>query len=327
MKDRIIPNRLKPGDEVRVVALAQSLSVIKHDVIDRAKLNLEKLGLRVTFAENTFATNLVGSPNIDKKLNDLHTAFKDPIVKCVIAAVGGFDSNQLLSYIDWDLIANNPKIFCGYSDITVLNNAIFARTGLQTYSSPNFFCFGLSPESEYSLEYFKKATFTEKPYCLDPSKQFYDYPWLYNFSERIPQNNAGPKVFYGGKACGTIIGGNLCSFNLLNGTLFLPKVDDDIILMIEDDHYDSMPQTFSRNLQSIIQQPYFRQVKGILIGRFQNDTRFSEDIMQDILASKPELRNMPIIYNLDFGHTDPKFTYPIGGKMRVDADKLTLLVS
>ena len=78
-------------------------------------------------------------------------------MKCVLAAIGGFNSNQLLGKIDWQIIKDNPKIFGGFSDITVLNHAILAKTGLVTYAMPNFYCFGLPPEANYSLEYFRRC--------------------------------------------------------------------------------------------------------------------------------------------------------------------------
>lgn len=117
---------------------------------------------------------------------------------------------------------------------------------------------------------------------------------------------------------GVVIGGNMCSLNLLNGTEYFPSIVDDIILFIEDDSYDSMPEAFERNFQSIVQQPYFKQVKAILIGRFQNDSKSTEKAIKEIISSKRINHDIAIAYNLDFGHTDPKFTYPIGGKMRVD---------
>lgn len=317
----ITPDKLKAGDEIRIVALARSLSVVDSEIIDRAKHNLEGLGLKVTFGENAFSTGPLNSPDVNPRLDDLHAAFRDKNVKCIMAAIGGFNSNQLLDYIDWELIRDNPKAFCGFSDITVLNNAIFAKTGLQTYSSPNFYCFGLPPECDYSLEYFKKATFDDG--CeIQPSNIYYDYPWEYKFDGRDTKPNRGPQICNQGEAEGTVIGGNMCSLNLLNGTQYFPKIDGDIILMIEDDHFDSIPQAFDRNLQSIIQQPYFKQVKGILIGRFQDETGFNDDTLRNIINGKPELANIPVIHNLDFGHTDPKFTHVIGGRVSIKSTSI-----
>ena len=130
----MIPDKLKPGDEVRIVAPARSASDIDERVLDRAKVVLESLGLKVTFSKNAFSRNQRGCPTDDEKVEDLHEAFMDENVKCILAAIG----NQLLGKIDWEIIKDNPKIFGGFSDITVLNHAILAKTGLVTYTMPNF---------------------------------------------------------------------------------------------------------------------------------------------------------------------------------------------
>ena len=293
----MIPDKLKPGDEVRVIAPARSASDIDERVLDWAKAALESLGLKVTFSKNAFSRNQRGCPTDDEKVEDLHEAFMDENVKCILAAIGGFNSNKLLGKIDWQIIKDNPKTFGGFSDITVLNHAILAKTGLVTYAMPNFYCFGLPPEADYSLEYFRRCLMKKSP--------------------RRSQPNSGPDIIQSGTTSGTVLGGNLCSLDLPNGTDYFPKVAGDIILCIEDDSYDSIPETVERNIQSLMQQPFFRQVKAILIGRFQAESRATDDVIGDIILSKNIAADIPVIANLDFGHTDPKFTYPVGGRCQV----------
>ena len=136
-------------------------------------------------------------------------------------------------------------------------------------------------------------------------------------SPRRSQPNSGPDIIQPGTTSGTVLGGNLCSLDLLNGTDYFPKVAGDIILCIEDDSYDSIPETVERNIQSLMQQPFFRQVKAILIGCFQAESRATDDVIGDIILSKNIAADIPVIANLDFGHTDPKFTYPVGGRCQV----------
>ena len=237
----MIPDKLKPGDEVRVVAPARSASDIDERVLDRAKAALESLGLKVSFSKNAFSRSQRGCPTDDEKVEDLHEAFMDSNVKCVLAAIGGFNSNQLLGKINWQIIKDNPKIFGGFSDITVLNHAILTKTGLATYAMPNFYCFGLPPEANYSLEYFRRCLLSDQPaeFVVQQSETFYDFPWNYDeVSPRQALENNGPRVVQSGSAEGVMIGGNLCSLNLLNGTEYFPKIEGDIILCIEDDSYD-----------------------------------------------------------------------------------------
>ena len=181
----MIPDKLKPGDEIRVVAPARSASDIDERVLDRAKAALESLGLRVSFSKNAFSRSQRGCPTDDEKVEDLHEAFVDSNVKCVLAAIGGFNSNQLLGKINWQIIKDNPKIFGGFSDITVLNHAILAKTGLVTYAMPNFYCFGLPSEVNYSLEYFRRCLLSDQPaeFVVQQSETFYDLPWDYELNE------------------------------------------------------------------------------------------------------------------------------------------------
>lgn len=178
----MMPDKLKPGDEVRVIAPARSASDIDERVLDRAKAALESLGLKVTFSNNAFSRNQRGCPTDDEKVEDLHEAFMDENVKCVLVAIGGFNSNQMLCKINWQIIKDNPKIFGGFSDITVLNHAILAKTGLVTYAMPNFYCFGLPPEANYSLEYFRRCLLSDQPaeFVVQQSETFYDFPWNYD---------------------------------------------------------------------------------------------------------------------------------------------------
>jgi putative carboxypeptidase yocD len=271
----MLPEKINAGDEIRIIAPARSAGDIDEVVIARAQAALESLSLKVSFSQYAFSRSQRGCPTDVEKVDDLHAAFLDPNVKGILAAIGGFNSNQLLGRIDWDIIRANPKIFAGFSDITVLNHAILAKTGLVTFATPNFYCFGLPPKADYSLEYFRRCLFAGQPetYRVRASKVFYDYGWYYD--EKSPRSkivNGGLKIIQPGQASGTLLGGNLCSLNLLNGTEYFPCVEGDIILCLEDDSYDSIPETFERNLQSLIQQPYFRQVKAILFGRFQRES-------------------------------------------------------
>jgi len=313
-----IPQKLSAGDEVRVISPATSLAVISAEVRKIALANLEQMNLKITFSKNAEECDLFSSASIASRIEDLHAAFLDPQVKGILTTLGGYNSNQLLRFLDYDLIASHPKILCGYSDITALATAIHAKTGLVTYSGPHFSTFGMRKGLEYTIEMFKKCLLDENPYTLIPSKEWSDDPWFREQENRKFEQNEGYSVINEGHCEGRILGGNLCTLNLLQGTEYMPSLANSILL-IEDD-FESQPLTFDRDLQSLIHQPEFGQVKGVIVGRFQRASNMSRAQLEQIIGSKRELHDIPVVINADFGHTTPQITFPIGGKGKVIAE-------
>lgn len=303
--------KLKPGDELRIISPSRSLSLIAAEQRKIAKDQLQKLGFRISFSTNSFETDDFFSSSIDSRIEDLHEAFLDPNVKGILTTIGGFNSNQLLRYIDYSIIASNPKRLCGYSDITALSNSIYAQTGLITYSGPHFSTFAMLHGNEYTTEYFRRLMMTEEEIKVQSSKHWSDDTWYRDQEDRTFIKNSGSFIINDGEAQGTIIGGNLCTLNLLQGTEFMPSLKNSI-LFVEDD-YESTPATFDRDLQSLIHQPEFQHVKGLVIGRFQKESHMTSDLLTKIIKSKEELSDIPVIADVDFGHTSPMITFPIGG--------------
>lgn len=316
---KIFPEKLKAGDEVRVITPARSLSIISKEIQEIANKRFSDLGLRLTFGKHIYETDEFNSSSIESRIEDLHKAFSDKNVKAVITVIGGFNSNQLLRYIDWNLIKDNPKIFLGYSDITALNNAIFSKTGLVTYSGPHYSSFGQKLYFNFTLDYFKKCLMEVKPFEIKSSNCWSDDEWYLNQNKRELINNSEHLIINEGKAKGTILGANLCTFNLLQGTEYFPNLTGSV-LFLEDD-YESQSHTFDRNLQSLIHLPDFKKIKGLVIGRFQKKSIMTDELLTKIIKTKKELNNIPAIANVDFGHTDPKITFPIGGEVKIIASK------
>lgn len=316
---KIYPNKLQKGDTIRVIAPARSLGIISQGLRDVAKSRFKELGLTLTFSQHVEERDDFNSSSIESRISDLHDAFSDKNVKAVLSVIGGFNSNQLLDSIDWDLIRSNPKILCGFSDITALNNSIFAKTGLVTYSGPHYSTFGQRLHFDYTLAYFKRCIMESGEFTVAPSNQWSDDEWYRNQEERKLMHNDGFWVLNEGNTQGTLLGANLCTFNLLQGTQFIPDLSDSI-LFIEDDS-ESQPHHFDRDLQSVIHQPNFFGVKGIVIGRFQNDSNMTKSLLKQIVKSKKRLEHLPIIGNVDFGHSDPKITFPVGGTVSLSVSK------
>jgi len=315
---RSLPRKLQPGDTIRVVTPARSLALIDGATRDIADRRLQEMGLRVTFGGHVEESDAFASSSIHARIEDLHEAFADPQVAAILTVIGGYNSNQLLRDIDWELIRAHPKILCGFSDITALGNAIWAKTGMMTYSGPHYSTFGQKLHAEYTVDYFARCLMSDAPFVVQPSAQWSDDAWYRDQDNRVLVPNSGYLVINEGVADGVIVGGNLCTLNLLQGTEFMPNLTDSI-LFVEDD-LESLPHTFDRDLQSLIHQPGFERVRGLAIGRFQKASRMTPDLLRAIIATKRELQGLPIIADVDFGHTDPKITFPIGGTARLTAE-------
>ncbi|TCZ79895.1 LD-carboxypeptidase [Paenibacillus albiflavus] len=309
--------KLQAGDEIRVISPSRSMSITAPYQRVLAQERLEALGFKVTFGKHVLETDDFASSSIASRIEDLHDAFLDPNVKGILTTIGGFNCNQLLNYIDYDMIANNPKRLCGYSDITALNNAILAKTGLISYSGPHFSTLGMLHGNEYTIEYFEKLMMQEGELNIAPPSHWSDDQWYRDQENRIFVPNEGPYVINEGEASGTIIGGNQCTFNLLHGTAYMPSLAG-TILFVEDDSIVS-PVDFDRDLQSILHQPGFDQVKGLVIGRFQRDSEMTRSLLTQIIHSKRELAGIPVVADVEFGHTTPRITIPIGGQASIKA--------
>ena len=169
----IFPKKLKLNDSVCVIAPACSAATMDRVIRNKALKVLEKdLGLKIIFSKNAFEKNILSSSSLKSKIEDLHKAFSDKNIRGILCVRGGFNANTLLKYIDWDLIKANPKPLCGFSDITVLSNAIYAKTGVVSYVGPNFTTFGAKDGTEYLVEYFKKCLMKDESFALLPSKTF-----------------------------------------------------------------------------------------------------------------------------------------------------------
>ena len=317
----MVPNKLKPGDEVRVIAPSRSMVIIGEDCKKIATDRLESLGLKVTFGKHVMeADSDYLCASIESRVEDLNEAFRDKNVKAILTVIGGFNSNQLLDCIDYDAIKENPKIFCGFSDITALSNSIYAKTGLVTYSGPHWSSFGMLKGFDYEFEYFKKMFMEDEEIEITSSKEWSDDAWFMDQENREFIPNEGMFIINEGVTEGEIVGGNLCTLNLLQGTEYMPDISNKVLFIEDDDMAGKIYlMEFDRNLQSLMHMPEFKTVRGIVLGRSQKATAMTKEKWMKLIKNKKELANIPVIAGADFGHSTPIFTFPIGGYAKLSA--------
>ncbi|TBE45441.1 LD-carboxypeptidase [Rhizobium ruizarguesonis] len=322
MNDAIHPRRLGIGSHVRVVAPARSLSIISPNVREIADAKLAEMGLTRSYGQRAEFNETLSSADPRDRVLDLEEAFADPSVDAIFTSIGGFNSIELLKMLDFVKIARSPKIICGYSDITVMVNAIHAMTGMVTYYGPHYSSLGMRDGNEFTLSYLRACLFSDEPFTVEASPRWSQDAWFINQDDRTFEPNPGIVVIQPGEAEGRLAGGNINAFRLLNGTRFAPSLNG-ALLFLENDGLDKdmTPVEFNRRLETILLQRGGDTVKGLIIGRFKTEAKMSIEQLTAIIASKEELAGKPVIAGVDFGHTMPMITIPIGGTARVTATR------
>lgn len=320
--------RLSRGDVVATVSPSfPALGLFPHRLV-QAEVNLRRhfdLKLRPSAHALKVTGWVAGSP--EERAGDMHAAFSDPEVRAIITGIGGDHSSQLLRHLDWDLLAAHPKIFVGYSDITVLCLAIHHVTGLTTFYGPAIATpLGEYPDIlPYTLEHFERALFRPKPVGRIHAAAEWTEEFL-NWNERLDTTrprrlmpNAGPVWIRRGMARGPLMGGCLESFEHLRGTRFWPDFRG-AILFWELSEGAPSPSRVDAILSDLQNLGALQSLAGMLIGRPYRYPAVDLPLLWDVVRAHTEGYGYPVLANLDFGHTDPVVTIPIGVMGSIDED-------
>ncbi len=289
---------------------------IDNERFSLAQKRLDEMNIKIEIGTNIGHGNFMGTASIKDRVEELVSAFSDLKIDAIMSIIGGTNSEELLDFLPYDFIAKYPKPLFGFSDITVLQNALFSQCGLISFSSPHFSSLSMIKGCEYSLENLQK-TLSSHSYRVYPSQYWSDDLWFLDQENRKFYSNDGWKILNHGSMEGTVIGGNLMSLATLFGTKYMPDLKDSIVFVeeapISDDGEDATFSIFLRNIGALFRQKGAEKIKGLVIGRFHSNAGVSDQHLEYILESHPFLRKIPVIANVDFGHTTPVFTFPIGG--------------
>ena len=314
-------NKLKKGDKVAIVAPTGGGDLISRSVREIATRRLNSIGLEPVFYPTTFRKVEMSKQDKIDRAKDINSAFSDPNISGILTILGGHSSVHVLEYLDFDMIKDNPKLFCGYSDVTILNAALYSKTGLKSLSGPHYSSFGMSSGFEYTLDSFKDLAFhPEQEVMYLQSREWSNDAWYMDQDNRTFIQNEGPLIVNAGYAKGTLIGGNLCTMALLTGTTYLNTLDDNVILFIEDD-FETNLSTFDRILFNLTEAIGRDRIKAILLGRFETQSNISQEDIKSLFKHRHYFSEVPIVANLDFGHTTPMLSLPYGGKAEIEADQ------
>ena len=290
----IIPDKLKICDTIGVVAPSNPIVDENVKEIDEAKKIIEKLGFKVKFSKNLFSNTNAYSASAEEKAEDMNEMFNDKDVKMIWCAKGGENSNSTFEYLDYEMIKQNPKIICGYSDITSLTNMITERTGLVTFSGTNFKTIA-TDETDYSLK--------------EALKRFVDG----NLELGVQEDQY--TTIREGMVEGKLIGGNLSLIRaMVAGKYSIDFMDK--ILFLEELGFETGPALASNFLYYMKQNGVFDKIKGIWLGNYTHESGILlEEILLDTIGN--EFKG-PIIKSENFGHIDKKTVIPIGTKAKID---------
>ncbi len=300
----MLPYKLNVGDTIGVVAPSNPIVGDNIEELERARKIIEAKGFKVKYAKNLFSNSNRYSATAKEKADDINSMFKDQEVKIVWCAKGGENSNSVLDYLDYDVIKQNPKIICGYSDITSITNTIYQKTGLVTFSSTNFKTIA-TDETDYSL--------------IEALKRFLD------LNLDLGTEEDKDITINEGVSEGILVGGNLSLiYGLTCGKYALDFQDK--ILFLEEFALESEPSLVSNHLYYIKQNGVFDKIKGLWLGAYEHESKIK--LEQIVIDTFGENLKFPIIKSNYFGHIERKTVIPIGTKARINTHnkkKITLL--
>ena len=331
MKELIKPKKLNIGDKVATVSLSWG-GAGDEEILWRYHQGKERLqnifGLEVVEMPHTLMGSEFVYKHPEKRAEDLMKAFADPQIKGIIACIGGIESIRMLPFIDFDLIRNNPKIFMGYSDTTI-THMICYKAGISSFYGPTIlmdFAENVAMD-DYTIESIKKSLFCNETIGeILPAKEWTSerLSWIIENKDtaRKKKLNTGYELIQGSKTVqGRLIGGCLDVFDMLRGTELFPPTDcfENAILFLETS--EDKPPAW---LMEVILRTYgmmgiLTKMSGMIFGKPQDEVFYEEykETIKKVLAEFGR-EDMPVMLNMNFGHTEPKFCLPYGALAEIN---------
>jgi muramoyltetrapeptide carboxypeptidase LdcA involved in peptidoglycan recycling len=317
---------LRPGDTIGIVAPSWCGPARYPHRMEHGIKFLESIGYRIVVSRHAYGNRGSVSGTPEERASDLHELFGDSAVRAIIAAIGGGHSCHLLPFLDWDLIKRNPKIFMGFSDITVLNLSIYTRTGLTTFNGPMVISdFGEDPTpNSYTLDNAWRALCQSNPLGeITPADRWTDEFMYWATEETIAPTRSfcrspGWTWLKPGMAQGRLVGGCIESLQHLRGTPFWPDFEGTILFLETSEEVPS-PSAVDAMLQDYENMGAFGKISGLLIGRPMGYSEARKQELRSIILERTQRYSFPIITDMDFGHTAPTFTLPIGCGAHIDS--------
>ena len=331
---------------VEIVSLSSGV-IGEPFVAHELKIGMERLksmGLQVKFSAHALKGMEYIKAHPEDRALDLIEAYKDPEVDMILCAVGGDDTYRLLPYLfDHDELKNvvNDKVFLGFSD-TTMNHFMLHKLGVKTFYGQSFLSDICELENEmlpYSKRFFEELITTGTIKKIRPSGVWYEERSGFDASQvgvpRISHNNSGFELLQGASSfSGKILGGCIDSmYDIFNNDLYedsvrlyskyslFPSLEDwkGRILLLESSEEQPSPEMYGKMLTALKDYGLFDVVSGVLVGK-PMDEKYSEEY-KELLVSIIDDPALPVLCNINIGHSTPRCIIPFGTKAYVDADK------
>ena len=347
-----IPKRLQPGDKVAIVTPSFAAPYLFPQVY---KLGLERLRILFGLVPVAFPSTCKSPEYLTKnpqaRAEDINAAFADSSIKAIITTTGGNDCIRTLPYLDAQIIAANPKIFLGYSDITNIHLYLWKLGLISYYGGSVMSQFGMQGAmQDYTIDWIKKALFETELGQVNTSHTWTDtdFDWAdaSTLTKHRPLEKSPGLEWYNGdnvSASGRLWGGCLEVLDLqlaANNPHYLPTLDEfnNIVLYLETSEELPSEGFVYRFIAALAERNILQRLKGILVGLPKtqflhiippserelfraNQQRAIKQALTDYICI------LPVIFNLNFGHTDPQMLIPSGGIVYIDSRKKTICLS
>lgn len=298
--EKLKVNKLQPGDTIGFLIAS---SANRSDRFQKIEEEVNKLGFKVKFGKTCYLKDGYLAGSDQERIDDVNQMFADPDIKAIICYKGGAGASRIIDRLDYELINKNPKLFMGFSDVTVLLNNLYKHANLPTVH-------GLV------------GIYLGSPNLCEKSKEDFKDLLMLNTKGRILKGNEKTKTLVDGECVGEITGGNLCLISDLYGTDYEIDFEDKIVLIEE---VDEPVYNIDRMFAQFRLGKSLEKAKGFIFGHFtdcvdSNNENTYENMIKEYFGNL----GVPVIYDFPTGHAFPFVNVPIGLKVKLDATNKTI---
>ena len=324
----LLPPPLQHGSTIAFFSPSSPVTANIPGRTERAITYLERKGFRLKAGKLTGKSDHYRSGSILERVEELNLLIRDPEVHCIMSTIGGFNSNSILPYIDYDCLLQDPKIIIGYSDVTALLLGIYARTGLVTFHGPALVAsFGeFPPLVDETFASFEQQVITSvgQAHSYLMPERWSDEMIDWNKQSYPKSTKLNAWHFHGdGKVTGRLIGGNLDTMSGIWGSVYMPEIKAGDILLLEGSFDDI--DLVERHFAHLKLCDVFDKVSAILLGKYEFfDNKGTGRKPLDVLLEVLNQQHVPIVSDFDSCHSHPMLTMPLGARISIDFDAKTV---